>query len=215
MTGLVFLHGWGYSAQAFSGWAAAFAPRPVLLLDAGYFGAPKLEIPHNADGWIGVGHSLGFAKLLSMNVTWRGLVGFGAFLRFCRQPANDTGTPTETIDAMLARLAEHPTDVLLRFARRCGDAASCTQPLLADGLERLRADLLLLRGLAVHAPEAPPPTLLVHAEDDRIVPLALAKEAQDALPASRLATLPSGGHALPFTRAEACQALLREFLLEL
>lgn len=215
MTGLVFLHGWGYGPETWDQWAAAFPKRPVAVLDAGYFGPEHLSLPHSPGGWLGVGHSLGFARLLAMDVPWRGLVGFGAFLRFCAVSDREGGTPTETIDAMLARLDADPADVLARFLRRCGQKGLCPAPPDEPGIGRLRRDLEFLRGLDLTPDTAAlPPTLLVHAADDRIVAPVLAEEAQGRLPGARLTLLESGGHALPFTRFHDCLKLVREFLHE-
>jgi len=217
MTGLVFLHGWGYGPCVWRAWAEAFADRPVVLLDAGYFGPERMDIPgslpQSPDDWIGVGHSFGFARLLGMDIPWRGLIGFGAFLRFCATPGRDTGTPPELLDAMLARLDVAPAEVLRRFTKRCGQEATAATPPDAEGLSRLREDLRGLRELDMNArAEQTPPVLLLHAADDRIVPESLAHEAQSALPGARLKTFPAGGHALPFTRTEDCLPLVREFI---
>lgn len=216
MTGLVFLHGWGFGPEVWSRWAEAFPNRPVALLDAGYFGPRRMTLPANPDGWVGVGHSLGFAHLLSLDVQWRGLIGLNAFLRFCPGPGRDSGTSAEVLDAMLARLDTAPADVLSRFLRRCGlkgQPASLPGP---DGLARLRQDLLTLRGLNLGATLASlplvPPVLLLHAEDDHIAPVELAREAQGMLPGARLHVFESGAHALPVTRPDECLALAREFL---
>jgi pimeloyl-ACP methyl ester carboxylesterase len=208
--GLALLHGWGYGPDVWAGWAAEFPERPVALLDAGFFGPPAMALPDNPDGWLGVGHSLGFARLLGLDVPWRGLAGFGAFLRFCRLPGRADGTPPEIIDAMLARLDADPADVLRRFTRRCGREERRTAP-AADGLERLRQGLRELRGLDLPAPAQPVPTLIVHAADDRIVPQSLAEAAGLRL-AARLERFASGGHALPFARTAECARLVREFL---
>jgi pimeloyl-[acyl-carrier protein] methyl ester esterase len=216
MTGLVFLHGWGFGPEVWSRWTDAFPGRPVALFDAGYFGSAQMTLPANPDGWIGVGHSLGFARLLSMNTRWRGLIGLGAFLRFCPAPGRNSGTPAEVLDAMLTRLDTAPSDVLTRFLRRCGLAGRpCALPDSA-GLARLRADLLVLRGLDLCAtPEllaSAPPALLLHAADDRIASAELAREAQAMLPGSHLHVFENGTHALPVTRPDECLALAEEFL---
>ena len=183
-----------------------------MLLDAGYFGPQRLELPPNPQGWVGIGHSLGFARLLGMDVPWRGLIGLGAFLRFCAAPGQDSGTPPQTLDAMSARLESDPQDVLARFVRRCGLVGQRPSLPSAQGCERLRHDLTLLRDLNL-APQADvPPVLLLHAADDRIAPLALAEEAQTLLPGARLRVFITGGHALPQTRSADCLALTREFL---
>jgi pimeloyl-[acyl-carrier protein] methyl ester esterase len=208
----MFLHGWGYGPWVWPDWAAAFPERPVVLLDAGYFGPEALAIPDNPDGWVGVGHSQGFARLLGLDVPWRGLIGFGAFLRFCRLPGRESGTPPELLDAMLARLDTDPADVLRRFTRRCGQEARCRAPLDEAGLQRLREGLRSLQRLELAAPRHAAPTLLAHAADDRIVPLALAQEACDRLPGARLSVFDTGGHVLPFARTADCIQLVREFL---
>ncbi|MHC1751729.1 alpha/beta fold hydrolase [Humidesulfovibrio sp.] len=212
MTGLALLHGWGFGPEAWSAWAQAFPERPVVLLNAGYFGPQRLQLQHNPHGWVGIGHSLGFARLLTMDVPWRGLIGLGAFLRFCVAPGQDSGTPPQTLDAMLARLESDPQDVLTRFLRRCGLAGQRPAQPDATGCERLRQDLTLLRGLNLGPQATPPPVLLLHAADDRIAPLALAEEARTLLPGARLRVFITGGHALPQTRSADCLGLTREFL---
>ena len=215
MTGLAFLHGWGYGPESWDAWTGGFGAAPVAVLNAGYFGQRRLDLPHNPDGWIGVGHSLGFARLLEMDVAWRGLVGVSGFLRFCQKPGRNTGTPVDVLNAMLHRFDEAPQDVLARFHRRCGQQGACQGQALAGGLARLRADLVHLRDLDLrpenHPDTAPVSTLLLHAQDDRIVPPDLAREAQRLLPGSRLTLLDTGGHALPMTRAQDCLRLLQEF----
>lgn len=216
MTGLVFLHGWGFGPDVWRPLASAFPDRPVALLNAGYFGPQQMSLPANPDGWIGVGHSQGFAQLLSMDFAWRGLMGLGGFLRFCSSPGRDAGTPADMLDAMLARLDLDPADVLRRFLRRCGLTGQPSVQPGPSGLARLRQDLLLLRDLDLCAsPQLPatlPPILLLHAADDRIAPLALAQEAQQLLPGSQLHVFESGTHALPNTRTEDCRTRIQEFL---
>lgn len=229
MTGLVFLHGWGFGPSTWDAWLPAFPGAPTVVLDAGYFGpssAPvSAALPHNPDGWLGIGHSQGFAKLAAMAVPWRGLMGLGGFLHFCPTNNHPAGTSRDVLDAMIARLETDAVDVLKRFHRRCGGrdlAGSRPEP---EGLARLRADLIALRDLDASPPACP--TLYVHAQDDRIAPVALAQEAlarsqahiqaqahiqtQELNRHTRLALLETGGHALPLTRAAECIALAQEF----
>ncbi|MBU1230749.1 MAG: alpha/beta hydrolase [Proteobacteria bacterium] len=234
MTGLVLLHGWGCGPEIWRHLASAFGPAPVVVLDAGYFGPRRMlqpdllpdslpgTLPENADGWVGVGYSLGFARLLEMGAAWRGLVGVSGFLRFCRQP--DTaggamaGASPEVLDAMLQRLDSAPEEVLARFHKRCGLRNEICQKPAAEGLARLRRDLLDLRGLDLRDAElrqGPARTLLIHAQDDRIAPPDLAREAQAQLPGSRLELLDTGGHALPVTRSQDCLRLIMGFLHDL
>ena len=212
MIGLALLHGWGFGPEVWSAWAQAFPERPIVLLDAGYFGPQRLQLPHNPQGWVGIGHSLGFARLLAMDVPWRGLIGLSAFLRFCAAPGQDSGTPPQTLDAMLSRLESDPQDVLTRFLRRCGLTGQRPALPSPQGCERLRQDLIFLRDLNLTPKADLPPVLLLHAADDRIAPLALAEDARTLLPGARLRVFITGGHALPQTRSADCLALTREFL---
>ncbi len=212
MTGIVLMHGWGLGPATWQGWLASFADRPVAVLDAGYFGPAALTVPHNPDGWIGIGHSQGFARLAAMNLPWRALVGIGAFLHFCPIPGHANGTPPDMLQAMLDRLESVPADVLSRFRRRCGlREAGATPAPAGEGLERLRADLAELMAQNLCATPACP-TLLLHAADDRIAPVALAREAVARIPGAGLRERSSGGHALPMTRPGDCLALVQEFL---
>jgi pimeloyl-[acyl-carrier protein] methyl ester esterase len=216
MTGLVFLHGWGFGPEIWQQLAKAFPYRPLAVFNSGYFGPQQMALPANPDGWIGVGHSLGFARLLAMDVPWRGLIGLGAFLRFCPCPGRDAGTPANVLSSMTARLDLDAADVLRRFLRRCGLKAP--QPSLpnTEGLVRLRQDLTLLRDLdlctSLPLLASPPPVLLLHAADDRIAPLALAHEAHEVLPGSQLHVFDSGAHALPLTRPDDCLGPIQELL---
>ncbi|MDP3425807.1 MAG: alpha/beta hydrolase, partial [Humidesulfovibrio sp.] len=170
---------------------------------------------------------------------WRGLVGIGGFLRFCQKPGRDTGTPQTVLDAMLDAMTNamtnampddisggldaSPAKVLARFHKRCGHSIAPLPAPGKEGLARLRADLERLRDLDLDVdlymnldlPARQAPTLFLHAQDDRIVPPDLPREAQSLLSCSVLTWLPSGGHALPMTRAQDCQRLIQEFLHDL
>lgn len=215
MTGLVFLHGWGYGPETWEAWTGAFGEAPVAVLDAGYFGPRHMDLPDNPEGWLAVGHSLGFARLLAMDLPWRGLVGIGGFLRFCQKPGKATGTPTDMLDAMLSRLDQAPKEVLASFRRRCGHREGSQGQPRAEGLARLRTDLEHLRDLEQLPPARPAPTLFIQAKDDRIVAPELAVEAQSQLSGSRLSLLDNGGHSLPMARTRDCLRLVQEFLHDL
>jgi len=213
MTGLVFLHGWGFGASTWDRWLADFGSRPLHCLDAGYYGPANLSLPENPNGWIGIGHSLGFARLAQFPIRWKALVGLGAFLHFCPTAQFPTGTPAATLDSMTARLDISACDVLARFQKRCGLKIATAPSPTPEGLTRLRTDLLALRDLDM-APLACP-TLLLHAKDDRIAPVVLAEEAHKRTPGARLTVLETGGHALHLIQHEFCAQQVREFLHEL
>ena len=87
--GLVFFHGWGLSPAFWQPLATRLARYPQVFADAGYFGTPPspTETPHLPPGhrWVGIGHSLGFARALQSPPTdgWAALVSVAGFSRFC------------------------------------------------------------------------------------------------------------------------------------
>jgi pimeloyl-ACP methyl ester carboxylesterase len=70
-------------------------------------------------------------------------------------------------------------------------------------LQRSRTDLLGRLG------DAGCPTLVVSAQDDALCPPHLHQEIADALPLSRLETIPDCGHLSPLERPEVVSGLLR------
>ena len=213
MTGLVFLHGWGFGASTWGRWLADFSSRTHHCLDTGYYGPANLLLPDNPDGWIGIGHSFGFARLTQFPLRWKALVGLGAFLHFCPTVQFPVGTPAPILDAMTERLDISAGDVLARFQKRCGLKEATAPSPTPEGLTRLRTDLLALRDLDMAPPACP--TLFLHAKDDRIAPVVLADEAHRRTPVARLEVLETGGHALHLTQHDFCVQHVREFLHEL
>jgi 3-oxoadipate enol-lactonase len=59
------------------------------------------------------------------------------------------------------------------------------------------------------------PVLVLHGEDDQIVPLQEAREMSSAIPGARLEVIPSAGHLLNLEQPEAFNAHLTDFLIHL
>ena len=58
------------------------------------------------------------------------------------------------------------------------------------------------------------PTLVVHGEDDRLIPLADAAALAHAIPGARLRAIPQAGHVPPLERPEAFAAVVGAFVEE-
>ena len=56
------------------------------------------------------------------------------------------------------------------------------------------------------------PTLIIHGTADRIVPFAHAEAAHQAIPNSKLVSVPRGGHGILFSRAGDLKPAVAEFL---
>jgi pimeloyl-ACP methyl ester carboxylesterase len=56
------------------------------------------------------------------------------------------------------------------------------------------------------------PTLILHGEDDRLLPVAIAERAHRLIPNSRLEIVPNCGHLAPLEQPEAVNRALGQFL---
>jgi 3-oxoadipate enol-lactonase len=104
------------------------------------------------------------------------------------------GTPRADIDADLAVRAAHPTDPVGYTAQ------------LTDGLA-WRGSLDRLPGLAI-------PTLLIHGDLDRLVPIENSRRMADALPSARLEVIAGASHIFVTDQPERTRAVLESFLIQ-
>lgn len=139
---LVIAHGWAGSGEVFKPLIEHLKntslqgqkPLQIFSLEQHYFGQnqaclidfvaghelpPSLLEDPNTE-WIGLGHSLGFAKLLSMNVQWSALISLHGFTRFAIQKAGQNGTPMRIMERMIKQFKINPHLVLDDFWRRSG-----------------------------------------------------------------------------------------------
>ncbi|MCC7263888.1 MAG: alpha/beta hydrolase [Candidatus Latescibacteria bacterium] len=209
-------HGWAWDA---GGWAAleATAPAGVVtrVADRGYFGTPSSP----GDGApVLVAHSFGLHLLEPRWVAGARLVvvlgGFAAF-----HPEGAAGRRSRrVVGRMRQGLEGEPVALLADFRARCfapeaGEyplRPEADLPLLAADLERLDTQTPDLAALA-----AVPRVLLLHGEQDQIVPVERAQDLQRRLPNSHLERVAGAGHALPLTRAAACWAAIAAAWTEL
>ncbi len=128
--GLVFYHGWGLDTQFWQPLAARLAQYPQAFSDAGYFGAPQNPTLSPDHRWVGIGHSLGFARALQTPPAggWAAFVSVVGFTRFCAPPSGGEG------QAQLRALIALPTRVLALAAR---DEPSCPESSPRPPLQRL------------------------------------------------------------------------------
>lgn len=200
---LLLAHGWGYNHRFFDPLVKALpnTMRETTLLaclEAGYFDdqAPSglmvytegewihhpletlhsLVLAHANLPWLGLGHSLGFSKLLDFSVRWRGLISAHGFTRFVSNDAQPEGTAPRVLARMCRQAEQNLPEVLNEFHERCGyKAAFATlneQTLLADlrGMQTLDYTAGLLAALSNDAE-----LLALAGLQDEIVPLHLAQ----------------------------------------
>jgi len=178
--GLVFYHGWGLDASFWQPLAARLGQYRQVFFDAGYFGTPHAPDLSPDYRWVGIGHSLGFARALQAPPAggWAGLVSVAGFTRFCATTADGVGQPRRVVERMVRAYAREPQTVLDDFLTRCGLADRLPSPNTVRNDTRLAADLALLLDIDVQAQwnalaTLTTPVLALAAQDDAIVPSAL------------------------------------------
>lgn len=152
---------------------------------------------------IGIGHSLGLAKLLDLKLPFKALVSLAGFTHFCQSKAFQAGTPPRILARMQAKFSLNPEQVLADFYASCGYTGplSVAAPM---NLELLQHDLCRLMTLAVDLPEIP--LLAIAAESDQVCPLP-SQQAQ-----FNQITIIQGNHHFPQNDPLSTALLIQQFL---
>ncbi|AXI24641.1 Pimelyl-[acyl-carrier protein] methyl ester esterase [Cardinium endosymbiont of Sogatella furcifera] len=163
----IFCHGWGFDHKFFEPLIKEyFSNLCCYCLDLGYFGKENLRLPSN-NTLIGVGHSLGFIKLISLKVKFTALIGIHAFINFLGFDSELHKKRKLELKTMIKHFQITPIDTLASFHKRCGinyDISNCLNKI------KLMKDLELLTA-AYPLPDIP--LLIIGSKNDTIVPTEL------------------------------------------
>ena len=196
-------HGWGYNHHFFDPFLNSV---PVdthdstlfVCLDAGYFpdqskaglvvqtsgewvhhpleSLHSLVLAHAEVPWLGMGHSLGFSKLLDFSVRWHSLISLHGFTRFTKNDIHPAGTAPRVLSRMIEKAGHNIAEVLGEFHARCGHQPRWTvldeHALLNDLQSMVNLDCAATLSQALsHGADFN----AWAGTDDQIVPLALAQ----------------------------------------
>ena len=214
---LLMAHGWGYNHHFFDAFVGQL-PEDIrdstllVCLEAGYFPEQakaglmlytdgewlhhpaeilhSLVLAHAEVPWLGLGHSLGFSKLLDFSVRWHSLFSLHGFTHFIKGGLHTEGTAPRVLSRMIQKAEMNMPEVLRDFHARCGHNAQWAtlneHTLLAD----LRSMQQLNCGEALNAALANSADLYAWAgQHDQIVSLQLAHACFDTI-------LSTQGHSL-------------------
>ncbi len=224
-------HGWGFGPTAFD-------PLRSALADCCELSALALTAPGSGDfetwsselakqvssGEVLLGWSLGAMLALAAVAAGarpRALVLIGASPRFVASGDWPHGLDAGTVSTFRSGVAEHPARTLKRFLalQTLGDSQrSAAQALLEPALETDATKLspalsaLINADLRTCVGQIRVPTLLLHGENDALMPLRAATWLVDHLPNARLIVLPQCGHAPHVTQAHQVADALMQFL---
>ncbi|MGB1230235.1 MAG: alpha/beta fold hydrolase [Holosporaceae bacterium] len=211
MKNLVYLfsHGFGLTPTFWKPLLAHFQKEQVFCIDWSSIEEPKklsrlLQSRFRAKThFIGIGHSLGFSKLLHSNVPFKALVGLNAFTHFLGLGKALCQRRTQEHTHFETSFRRNAAQTLAAFYQRGGlPTQETTVP-----HNILLADLDLLRQkTAIRAP-----CLIINGTKDRIVPPALTKDNFHHEEHITLHMMHSGQHALGFLEAPKVAQQMKAF----
>ncbi len=165
---IIWSHGWGFDASFFKPLCHALPEYDHLIIDWGYFSQKHLPEPCADQPLIGIGHSLGFAKLLELDFLFSRLISLGGFNHFCQTDKFKEGMPQRVLQRMQTKFQQKPQQVLADFQILCG----YTHPILpveSINEKLLQADLDKLMTVALPLPSIP--CLAIAGLADQVCPL--------------------------------------------
>lgn len=232
---LVLVSGWAHPANALQPVAEALngsherCPVSITALGAAAdsLAAALADIVNNAAGPCAViGWSTG--AIVTLDMLARGLAEpactalISPTARFCSADGYPHGVRPSALRAMQAGLRKRPDETLSAFFRECAFPGPLPDVVIEHRLSEALAQgaAALSSGLAYLADtdlrEALPgigtPALVIHGEEDRIIPAAAGRFVADRLPSSELTVYDNAGHDLPSTHAERTAAAVSAFL---
>src|SRR5688572_30283333 len=123
MIGFIFCHGWGFSPDFWDNIQIHFKGFPCLFWDLGYFGKVSRPLPTAITShhqWIGVGHSLGFLKLLESAELFTAMIGLQGFTTFLGLSPVLNKERKRYLKKMITQFEKNPIKTLLDFRQTCG-----------------------------------------------------------------------------------------------
>ncbi len=172
-------------------------------------------------GW-SMGGTVALEGALARPDRVRGLILINTTACFPRPPGDPRGQPPRNISALALGVRTAPGPALFAFWRHAAQpqppdrdmiraqvayAKGLGTEALLHGLDYLRETDLRSRLGAVAVP-----TLVLHAEEDRIIPVGAGRELAEGIPNAKLAILPELGHDAPKLTPAPLAARIREEL---
>lgn len=172
---------------------------------------------------VGVGWSMGGLLLLEAvakgNITLERLVLISSTARMTSDN-HYSGVSAKVLRAMQMRLRSEPSKVVEDFFRQAFSPFSDMPGIEKWGQRGQSIDVAKLKkglqyleqtDLRESLKKITIPTLVIHGEDDAIIPVENARYLADHLPQSNWVSLPGQGHALPITASDELDQIIESF----
>jgi pimeloyl-[acyl-carrier protein] methyl ester esterase len=210
MTHFVFCHGFGFDAHFWERIAPYFSQEKCSFIDLGYF---KNRSDHQYlydQKIIGIGHSIGLSKLISMYSNFDYLIGLNSFINFLGSDQTIYKKRQRELKTLRSSFLKDTDSTLRDFYSRCGapeliecnDFASLDLDLILSDFEWLQKEYKL--------PEVP--TLILSSDNDIIVPHAIASDNFLKQPWVKRDSIMNAGHALGFRKPVEVYEKIMSFL---
>lgn len=206
---VIFCHGWAGDRNFWNHLSSWFAKNSsnilgTVFLDLGYFGEPCLNLPKDLQqseniNFIGIGHSIGLIKLLSLNIKFKALIGLQSFINFLGNNSVLRKKRTIELAALKKQFNINPIDTLKNFYKLANlnvniDKYNClNKNRLIEDLDLLFLDFKL---------DQTTPLLIIGAIDDVIVPSELILDNFGNLDYVTIDMLDFGQHSVGYRNAE-------------
>ena len=210
MTHFVFCHGFGFDTQFWERIAPYFSQEKCSFIDLGYFGNRVDNTYLCNQRVIGIGHSIGLSKLLSMYSNFDYLIGLNSFVNFLGSDQIERKKRQKELNALRLSFLKDPDSAIRNFYIRCDieELIECTD------FSNLNLDLILSEfewlQKEYKLPEVP--TLILSSNDDLVVPHAITSDNFSKQQYIKIDSIMNGGHALGFRKPLEVYRKIMSFL---
>lgn len=210
MTHFVFCHGFGFDTQFWERIAPYFSQEKCSFIDLGYFGNRVDNTYLCNQRVIGIGHSVGLSKLISMYSNFDYLIGLNSFVNFLGSDQVERKKRQKELNALRLSFLKDPDSAIKNFYIRCDieeliectDFSSLNRDLILSEFEWLQKEYKL--------PEVP--TLILSSNDDLVVPHAITSDNFSKQQYIKIDSIMNGGHALGFRKPLEVYRKIMSFL---
>lgn len=210
MTHFVFCHGFGFDTQFWERIAPYFSQEKCSFIDLGYFGNRVDNTYLCNQRVIGIGHSVGLSKLISMYSNFDYLIGLNSFVNFLGSDQIERKKRQKELNALRLSFLKDPDSAIRNFYIRCDieeliectDFSNLNRDLILSEFEWLQKEYKL--------PEVP--TLILSSNDDLVVPHAITSDNFSKQQYIKIDSIMNGGHALGFRKPLEVYRKIMSFL---
>jgi len=208
----VFCHGFAFDASYWHKMRAQFKSHQVICLDLGYFGSKNSydgSVIQDSTCVVGVGHSLGFIKLLQTSIRFNYLIGLNAFCNFLGKETSLRTRRTRELALLSRQFERSPMHAMQSFYRRTGVSAFNPdwQALNVAELEKALQELALPVHYSLNIP-----SLIMATKNDPVVPPELVCDNFAACKPVDVEFLSTGAHGLGYVKSAYIYQRIKSFI---